>query len=108
MLTNPSPPYSICDKTCQTTLADLGYHITYFDLDTAGYLNDAATTIQKSKDIEAKALKTGAANYLQIEHDIHQQVVYNLTDYILQNMYLAGYRSVTVGDCLGDPRQNWY
>jgi len=46
--------------------------------------------------------------FLQIEHDIHQQVVYNLTDYILTSLFSNGYRAVTVGECLGDPVANWY
>jgi len=46
--------------------------------------------------------------FLQIEHDIHQQVVYNLTDYILTSLFSNGYRAVTVGECLGDPPANWY
>jgi hypothetical protein len=34
--------------------------------------------------------------------------VYNLTDYILTSLFSAGYRAVTVGECLGDPSANWY
>lgn len=47
-------------------------------------------------------------SFLQIEHDIHSQVVYNLTDYILTSLFSYGYESVTVGECLGDPPSNWY
>ncbi|KAK1826954.1 hypothetical protein QBC39DRAFT_394045 [Podospora conica] len=105
------PPYSICEKNCQTILAELGYHTIYFDLDTAGYLNDTPKDIQNSKDIWDKAMRTSNPSknkYLQIEHDIQTQVVYNLTDYILTSLYANGYQSVTVGECLGDPEANWY
>ena len=47
-------------------------------------------------------------SYLEIEHDIDYQTVYNLTDYILLSLFREGYRSVTVGECLGDPPANWY
>lgn len=47
-------------------------------------------------------------SFLQIEHDIHYQVVYNLTDYILSSLLKNGYQSVTVGECLSDPVSNWY
>merc|ERR1711964_809301 len=83
------PPYSSCNAACEARLKTLGYHITYFDLDTAGSNN-----------------KTDS--FLEIEHDIHYQVVHNLTDYILASMYKKGYKSVTVGECLGDPVANWY
>lgn len=82
-----------------------------FDLDTAGYLNDGADTIQNSKDIWNAAINPSNSqsdNFLEIEHDIHWQTVYNLTDYILASMTQKGYQSVTVGECLGDPSANWY
>jgi len=100
------PPYSECNDTCGDILATLGYHVTYFDLDTEGYLNDSPELIQNSKNIwDAAITGTNPAtdNFLEIEHDIHYQTVYNLTDYILASMYSLGYKSVTVGECLGDP-----
>ncbi len=105
------PPFSICEKNCQTILASLGYHVIYFDLDTAGYLNDDPTLIQTSKDIWDDAIEgtnPSKKSFLQIEHDIHYQTVYNLTDYILTSLFANGYKAVTVGDCLGDPSANWY
>lgn len=47
-------------------------------------------------------------SFLHIEHDIHYETVYNLTDYILSSLFAHGYKSVTVGECLGDPKENWY
>jgi len=36
-------------------------------------------------------------------------MVYNLTTYILDRMAVLGLgTSVTVGECLGDPKENWY
>ena len=105
------PPFSICEKTCQTILAKLGYHVIYFDLDTEGYLHDDPTQIQTSKNIWDQTIQKSNPSkdsFLQIEHDIHYQTVYNLTDYILTSLFSHGYRSVTVGECLGDPRENWY
>ncbi|KAK4242565.1 hypothetical protein C8A03DRAFT_40064 [Achaetomium macrosporum] len=105
------PPYSICERNCQTILSSLGYHAIYFDLDTEGYLHDSRTQIQTSKDIWDGAVDgsdPAEDSFLQIEHDIHYQTVYNLTDYILTSLFSAGYRSVTVGECLGDPSTNWY
>jgi len=80
------PPYSICPQSCQKLMADLGYHIVYFDLDTEGYLHTEPNQIQRSRDIWDAAVEGTDAcetGYLQIEHDIHYQVVYNLTGHIL-------------------------
>lgn len=105
------PPYSICERNCQNILATLGYHIIYFNVDTEGYLHDSPAQIQTSKDIWDDTIDgsdPATDSFLQIEHDIHAQVVYNLTDHILTSLFSAGYRAVTVGECLGDPPENWY
>lgn len=108
------PPYSECNKTCSSLLSTLGYHATYFDLDTSDYLNDSPTLIQNSKDLFTSSVAEygsdpSQSNFLVIGHDIHYQTVYNLTEYMLQSMRTSGYgTSVTVGTCLGDPKENWY
>lgn len=105
------PPYSDYNDLCQQRLKTLGYHVTYFNLDTEGNLNDSPSLIQKSKDIWDRAMKNLSSqknSFLEIEHDIHHESVYTLTDYILASIYNHGFRSVTVGDCLGDPKSNWY
>lgn len=74
-------------------------------------MNDSPALIQNSKNIWDQTINPSNPtrdNYLEIEHDIHYQTVYNLTDYILASMYNHGYRSVTVGQCIGDPAANWY
>ncbi|KAK6611093.1 polysaccharide deacetylase [Botrytis cinerea] len=83
------PPYSECNATCGDIMADLGTPKNIWD-----------------KAIAKADATTG--NFLEIEHDIHYQTVYNLTDYILASMYSHGFKSVTVGECLGDPSENWY
>lgn len=105
------PPYSICEAECQSILSSLGYHIVYFDLDTEGYLHDDPAQIQVSKNIWDTAINganPATKSFLHIEHDLQRQVVYNLTDHILTSLKARGFRSVTLGECLGDPSQNWY
>ncbi|TDZ21906.1 Chitin deacetylase [Colletotrichum orbiculare MAFF 240422] len=105
------PPYSSCTAECgcEDDMAALGYSVIYFDLDTADYLHDSPTEIQQSKTIVDQAVAAKPAqsdNFLVIGHDIHQQTVYNLTEYMLQKF--QGKNMVTLGDCLGDPKGNWY
>ncbi|RYP03239.1 hypothetical protein DL764_005286 [Monosporascus ibericus] len=95
----------------KSMLEDLGYHIAYFNLDTEGYLHDDPAEIQESKDIwdeHVEGSNPCNTSYLAIEHDLQQQVVYNLTNYMLKSLIDNGYRPVTVGECLGDPPENWY
>ena len=105
------PPYSQCDAAsgCQADMKALGYHRTYFDLDTQDYLNPLPSQIQNSKDIVKNILGTpGATDYLSIQHDIVQQSVTNLTSYYYGLIKAKGWKGVTAGECLADPEANWY
>ncbi|KAF2191086.1 carbohydrate esterase family 4 protein [Zopfia rhizophila CBS 207.26] len=109
------PPYSSCtaESGCEQDMKDLGYHVTYFDVDTDDYNQDAADEIQRSKDwfkgnITAGGATSSNAQWLSIAHDIHQQTAFNLTEYMLSTLTELGYKAVTVGECLGDPQENWY
>lgn len=109
------PPYSSCtaESGCEQDLADLGYHVTYFDVDTDDYNQDAPDEIQNSKNWFQGNITAGGAtpannDWLAIGHDIHEQTAYNLTEYMLSTLTQLGYRAVTVGECLNDPEANWY
>ncbi|KAJ5647760.1 hypothetical protein N7490_004132, partial [Penicillium lividum] len=107
------PPYSSCEEGsgCREELGRMGYHIVLYDVDTDDYKNDNPDLIQKSKDIFDKALSSGnpaSHSWLIIGHDAHEQTVHNLTEHMLQTMKRLGYRPVTVGECLQDPREMWY
>ncbi|KAK2038719.1 glycoside hydrolase/deacetylase [Colletotrichum somersetense] len=105
------PPYSICGTECQNQMVQLGYHITYFDLDTQGYLNTDPSMIQNSVALWDAAMQARSpcnGSYLHIEHDIHQQIATTLTNHILDSVVANGWNAVTVGTCLGDPPENWY
>jgi hypothetical protein len=107
------PPYSSCtaQSGCQADLANFGYHITYFDLDTEDYLNTAPTQIQTAKNNFIGNLSrnaNGQGDWLAIAHDIHQQTAQNLTEYMFAVTAWKGYKAVTVGECLNDPVENWY
>lgn len=105
------PPHSMSTEQTDAWLADLGYHVTYFDLNTAGYENNDPALIQNSKDIwdrRVPPLNLQTESVLVIEHDTEYQTVYNLTEYMLVSMRDLGWKGVTVGECLNDPKENWY
>jgi peptidoglycan/xylan/chitin deacetylase (PgdA/CDA1 family) len=105
------PPYSSCNGACQTVMRNLGYVISYFDLDTDDY--NQLANIQVAKDnfkriLDATPGGSSSGNRLAIGHDIHEQTALNLTAYMLQYLRSKGYRGVTMGECMGDPEANWY
>lgn len=105
------PPYSSCNAACQTVMQNLGYVISYFDLDTDDY--NHLSDIQVAKDNFKRILdqtpggpQTG--DRIAIAHDIHEVTATSLTRYMLEYMKSQGYRSVTLGECLGQPEDTWY
>ncbi|EKG14539.1 Chitin-binding type 1 [Macrophomina phaseolina MS6] len=107
------PPYNTCLRTagCVDDIEALGYHVIKWNLDTLDYQNLTPDLIQNSKNIVSNALRNGdpaSSLFIVGDHDIHPQTVRNLTQFIINEGKRLGYRFVTVGECLGDPAQNWY
>jgi peptidoglycan/xylan/chitin deacetylase (PgdA/CDA1 family) len=109
------PPYSSCtaQSGCEQDMADLGYHVTNFNVDTDDYNQNTPENIQKSKDwFKGNITKSGATaandKWLSIAHDILEQTANNLTEFMLSTLTQLGYKAVTIGECLGDPQANWY
>ncbi|KAM0217679.1 hypothetical protein ACHAQI_001729 [Fusarium lateritium] len=105
------PPYSASNATTDAWLGELGYHVTYFNLDTEGYLHDSPNTISTSKQIwdsTVEGRSPSSNTWLHIEHDPVYQSVYNLTEYMLKSLNRNQFSAVTVGECLQDPKANWY
>ncbi|KAF9775246.1 hypothetical protein IL306_006671 [Fusarium sp. DS 682] len=106
------PPYLDCDAAsgCLGLMKQLGYHVINTNLDTKDYEYDGPDLIQSAKDKYSAAVSSnsGSNNYIVLAHDVHEQTVHNLTSYMIQTARNRGYKLVTVGECLGDPKENWY
>ncbi|TQS31563.1 hypothetical protein Golomagni_08149, partial [Golovinomyces magnicellulatus] len=106
------PPYLECssESGCADLLESLGYHIITNNIDTKDYMNDDPQLIQNSKDRFNSGVSTDHRDndYIVLAHDVHHQTVANLTAYMVQVSRDRGYKLVTVGECLGDPKENWY
>ncbi|KAK6703907.1 hypothetical protein SNK05_007850 [Fusarium graminearum] len=106
------PPYLECNagSGCLAEMSRLGYHVVDQNVDTKDYENDSPQLIQNSKNRYSAGVSTNSASnqYIVLAHDVHDQTVHNLTSYMIDTARSRGYRLVTVGECLGDPRANWY
>jgi peptidoglycan/xylan/chitin deacetylase (PgdA/CDA1 family) len=107
------PPYSSCKEACQKDMADLGYHISNFDIDTDDYNQAPKGKIQTSMDtFKGFLTKEGSSpdksQWLTISHDIVNMTAYNLTEFMLRTLTDQGYKAVTIGECMNDPVENWY
>lgn len=84
---------------------NLGYHVINVNLDTKDYENDNPSMIWVSK----QKFEEGAwGGNIVLAHDIHEQTVISLTQFMIDTIRARGLRPVTVGECLGDWGEGWY
>ncbi|KAL0931506.1 polysaccharide deacetylase [Colletotrichum truncatum] len=106
------PPYLECHAAsgCLGLMKTLGYHVINVNIDTKDYMYDTPALIQTAKDRFSSGISTNAAanSYIELSHDVHYQTVVNLTQFMIDTAKARGYRLVTVGECLNDPKENWY
>ncbi|KZM27787.1 chitin binding [Ascochyta rabiei] len=105
------PPYSSCTGTCQNVLKNLGYVVSYFDLDTDDYNQLTPEKIQIAKDNFVGNMSTvepTSGSKLAIGHDIHELTALNLTVTMIETLQARGFKGVTMGECMNEPEANWY
>ncbi|KFA48362.1 hypothetical protein S40293_04458 [Stachybotrys chartarum IBT 40293] len=106
------PPYLECSVSsgCAGLMDDLGYHIINVNVDTKDFEFNDAALIQQAKDRFDSAVSSDSENndYIVLAHDVQYQTVVNLTAFMIDMSRNRGYQLVTVGECLGDPQENWY
>jgi peptidoglycan/xylan/chitin deacetylase (PgdA/CDA1 family) len=105
------PPYFSCGSTCLSTMDNLGYHVINTNLDTQDWQYDDPTLIQNSKDIFASAINAAdpsSMSFIPLTHDVHQNTVTTLVQYMIDTLKARGFRTTTVGWCLDDNSANWY
>ncbi|KAM4057282.1 polysaccharide deacetylase domain-containing protein [Hirsutella rhossiliensis] len=104
------PPYLDCGSSCRAFLEEYGYHIISANSDTKDYENDDPALIANSRArfSDAVGRDANAQGYIVLAHDVHYQSVANLTAYMVNEARNRGYELLTVGECLGDPKENWY
>lgn len=105
------PPFGTCDTPeCQADLGGLGYHVVNFDVDTKDYEHDTPAGIGVSMEVFAGAV-AGRPNdgaFIVLSHDVYKQTAETLVPFMLETLAERGFRMVAVGECLGDPAENWY
>ncbi|KXJ90420.1 hypothetical protein Micbo1qcDRAFT_135665, partial [Microdochium bolleyi] len=100
------PPFLAWNDEVLALLRSLGYHIISTDLDTSDWANNTPETWPNAVANFRTALDAGGS--ITLVHDVHQTTVENVLPAIIQIIKEKGLKAVTVGECLGDPKENWY
>ncbi|TLD08568.1 uncharacterized protein PgNI_07357 [Pyricularia grisea] len=98
------PPYTACGATCLATAGNLAYHVTDYDLDTKDYEGNLEASKNRFQDGMSQAPKS----WVVLSHDIHELTANTFTPFMIDTAKAKGYKFVTIGECMGDPKENWY
>jgi peptidoglycan/xylan/chitin deacetylase (PgdA/CDA1 family) len=104
------PPYASCSAECLWETEQMGYHVVNFDVDPKDYLHQEAGDIGAAMENFSRALdeQRFGNSFLVLSHDSLLHTAESLVPWMLMEIQQRGYKAVTVGECLGDPAENWY
>ncbi|ORY62196.1 uncharacterized protein BCR38DRAFT_293526, partial [Pseudomassariella vexata] len=101
------PPYGTCASECLHDLGRLGYHVVMWNLDTEDWKGDydhARSFYETCLGEEGPDSKS----WISLAHDPQPETVKSFAQYMIDVANKYGYELVTLGECLEDPRHNWY
>ncbi|KAJ5221458.1 uncharacterized protein N7469_010345 [Penicillium citrinum] len=99
-------PYLVSNDAVLAAMAELGYYVIGVSIDTKDYENDDPGLIWKS--FEKFRLELDVGGSIVLAHDVHMNTVEILVENMLKEIRSRGLKAVTIGECLGDPVENWY
>ncbi|KAH6612342.1 carbohydrate esterase family 4 protein [Chaetomium sp. MPI-SDFR-AT-0129] len=103
------PPYGSCSFECLYETQQFGLHVVNFDVDPKDYMHnqpgDPGAMENFSRHLDERRW---GDSFLVLSHDSLQYTAEALVPHMLREIQARGYRAVTVGECLGDPAENWY
>ncbi|KAK2052915.1 polysaccharide deacetylase [Colletotrichum caudatum] len=100
------PPYFSWNDNTLSILKALEYHVIHADIDTLDYANNAPLGNLTSVGLFEEGVNDGGS--ISLAHDVHQNTAEYLVPEFLRIIKEKNLRAVTVGECLGDPKANWY
>lgn len=95
-------PFFGYDEAGLNYLGKLGYHV----IDANLVPRDWAPGSPRERFL--KGLDLNRTSYIALAHDIFPESVFGLAEYMITRARDSGLRVVTVGECMGDPKKNWY
>ncbi|KAF9349543.1 hypothetical protein BGX26_012177 [Mortierella sp. AD094] len=104
------PPYGSVNAPVLEMLGERGYTAVVWDTDTLDWSHP--TDFQASYSVYQSLLNdTDGINqpgHIVLQHEVNQVTALQVAPMAIDLALIKGYKVVTVGECLGDPKANWY
>ncbi|KAF8072279.1 hypothetical protein FPV67DRAFT_930193 [Lyophyllum atratum] len=92
------PPYGEYNQLVQQVAQAQGQTLVTWDFDSADSIGDSA---KQSQALYAAQVLKHPVNMLTLNHDVYKSTAYKLLPYAINKLQDAGYKLVTVAECLG-------
>lgn len=102
------PPYLSWEGGTLEVAADLGYHVAGVDADTLDWEGDYDAARRNFVGALAAQGEDGGGGRIVLAHDTHEETVHELAGFMIREAKRRGFELVTLGECLGDDKENWY
>lgn len=100
------PPFGLCSFQCMKNMKDLGYHTVSWDIDTKDFEYDSPEKYRNAIQLFDFYLDHGGS--ITLAHDTKFHTADKLVPHMIATLKKRGLTGVTIGECLGDPKKNWY
>ncbi|KAK7730064.1 hypothetical protein SLS57_001724 [Botryosphaeria dothidea] len=108
-------PYGECNQTCARDLTLAGYKVIGYGFDTEDWKHRTPQTVHGSvkrvhdyvEALKARQIVDLTADIV-LMHGFHNTTITTVAPAVLDAFSSVGYRFVSVAECLGHTRDNWY
>ncbi|PHH83479.1 hypothetical protein CDD82_438 [Ophiocordyceps australis] len=100
-------PFGACHKPCRKFLADMGYHL----IGQTNTLKDQKESVRKSLErirLSFRSRWHSRHSIIIQSSDVQWKSIEHLTPSIIRRGRELGWHFATIGECMGDPKENWY
>lgn len=98
------PPYGEYNDRVREVAGMRGQTLVNWDFDSGDTWN---ITAQQSNQRYTDLINTKPSTILALNHDVHQQTAQVIVPFAIKALKDAGYRLVTLSECLGKPAYQW-
>lgn len=94
------PPFGEYNNLVREVAFERGQKIINWDLDSG---DSAGASAASQKSLYDQTISRRPSTILALQHETYQQTAQNVVPYAIQKLTAAGYKLVTVAECLGEP-----
>lgn len=98
------PPFGAYNNLVREVASERGQKIINWDLDSG---DSAGASASSQKSLYDQTISRRPSTILALQHETYQQTAQNVVPYAIQKLTAAGYKLVTVAECLGEPAYQW-